>query len=418
MSIVTSFDLLKHRRTKIVATLGPRTRDPASIRALLEAGVDVFRLNMSHGTQDEHAEAIVHIRRHAAELGLHAGILADLCGPKIRTGRFEASPLTLAAGAEITVTTRDVVGNATLIPSQYAQLAHDVRPGDRVLLNDGAVELKVRAIDGSEVHCVVVSGGPIGNHKGINLPGVRVSAPSMTDKDVADAAFALAQGVDFLALSFVRERADVDSLRAIVERHEHRPAIIAKIEKPEALENSLAILEAADAIMVARGDLGVEMPAERVPAIQKRIVGLCRKKGKPVIVATQMLESMIASPVPTRAEASDVATAIYDGADAVMLSAESAAGQYPIEAVDDDEPPDHRGRSRRPVPAADQRIARRQRNQCRHRLRGVLRRAACRRAAAGGSDRLLHKLAEARHRAPTGAGLGRSCPRNARRRRY
>ena len=260
MSIVTSFDLLKHRRTKIVATLGPRSRDSASIRALLEAGVDVFRLNMSHGTQAEHAEAIVLIRRHAVELGLHAGILVDLSGPKIRTGRFDTSPLTLLAGAEVTITTRDVVGNVTLIPSQYEHLARDVRPGDRVLLNDGAVELKVRAIEGSEVRCAVVSGGPIGNHKGINLPGVRVSAPSLTDKDIADAGFALEQGVDFLALSFVRERGDVDSLRAIVDRHEQRPAIIAKIEKPEALDNSLAILEAADAIMVARGDLGVELP--------------------------------------------------------------------------------------------------------------------------------------------------------------
>ena len=333
MSIVTSFDLLKHRRTKIVATLGPRTRDPASIRALLEAGVDVFRLNMSHGTQAEHAEAIVHIRRHAAELGLHAGILADLCGPKIRTGRFEASPLTLAAGAEITVTTRDVIGNATLIPSQYAQLAHDVRPGDRVLLNDGAVELKVRAIDGSEVHCVVVSGGPIGNHKGINLPGVRVSAPSMTDKDVADAAFALAQGVDFLALSFVRERADVDSLRAIVERHEHRPAIIAKIEKPEALENSLAILEAADAIMVARGDLGVELPPEQVPLAQHQLIRQARRMDRPVIVATQMLESMITSARPTRAEVADVSNAVASGADAVMLSGETAVGDFAVDAV-------------------------------------------------------------------------------------
>ena len=333
MSIVTSFDLLKHRRTKIVATLGPRTRDPASIRALLEAGVDVFRLNMSHGTQAEHAEAIVHIRRHAAELGLHAGILADLCGPKIRTGRFETNPLTLAAGAEVTVTTRDVPGNATLIPSQYSHLAHDVRPGDRVLLNDGAVELKVRAIDGSEVRCVVVSGGPIGDHKGINLPGVRVSAPSLTDKDVADAAFALAQGVDFLALSFVRERADVDSLRAIVDRHEQRPAIIAKIEKPEALENSLAILEAADGIMVARGDLGVELPPEQVPLAQHQLIRHARRMDRPVIVATQMLESMITSARPTRAEVADVSNAVASGADAVMLSGETAVGDFAVDAV-------------------------------------------------------------------------------------
>jgi pyruvate kinase len=333
MSIVTSFDLLKHRRTKIVATLGPRSREPPMIRALIEAGVDVFRVNMSHGTQAEHAETIGHIRRIASTLGAHTAILADLCGPKIRTGRFASSPLTLATGAEVVVTTRDVVGDASLIPSQYERLAADVRPGDRVLVNDGAVELEVLDVDGSEIRCHVAAGGPIGDHKGINLPGVRVSAPSLTDKDRADAAFAVAQGVDFLALSFVREAADVESLRALVDASPHRPAIVAKIEKPEALHNSLAIIAVADAIMVARGDLGVELPPEQVPLAQQQLIRQARRLDKPVIVATQMLESMITSARPTRAEVADVSHAVASGADAVMLSGETAVGQHPVETV-------------------------------------------------------------------------------------
>ena len=333
MSIVTSFDLLKHRRTKIVATLGPRSADAASIRALIIAGVDMFRLNMSHGTHAEHAAAIAHIREHAAAQERHTAILVDLCGPKIRTGRFRESPLTLVAGREVTITTRDVVGDAELIPSQYERIADDVRVDDRVLLNDGAVELRVLGVDGSEVRCLVVSGGPIGNHKGINLPGVDVSAPSLTDKDRVDVQFALAHEVDFLALSFVRRRADVDQLRAIVEGHQPRPALIAKIEKPEALENCLEIIDAADAIMIARGDLGVELQPEQVPIAQHQLIKLARRRDKPVIVATQMLESMISSARPTRAEVTDVSDAVANGADAVMLSGETAIGDFPIETV-------------------------------------------------------------------------------------
>ncbi len=333
MSIVTSFDLLKHRRSKIVATLGPRTHDSDSIRALVVAGVDVFRLNMSHGSHAEHAAAISHIRTHSSALERHTAILIDLCGPKIRTGRFARSPLTLTAGREVTVTVREVVGDETLIPSQYEGLAGDVRVGDRVLLNDGAVELRVLDIQGSEVRCVVVAGGPIGNHKGINLPGVDVSAPSLTDKDVRDAHFALAQQVDFLALSFVRRPEDVAQLRAIVDRHAVRPAILAKIEKPEALDNSLEIIDAADAIMIARGDLGVELQPEQVPLAQHQLIRLARLRDKPVIVATQMLESMISSARPTRAEVTDVSNAVASGADAVMLSGETAVGEFPVDAV-------------------------------------------------------------------------------------
>ena len=333
MSIVTSIDLLKQRRTKIVATVGPASRAPETLRALIEAGVNVFRLNMSHGTHAEHAAAIAAIREQAAALGTHIGILADLCGPKIRTGRFEHSPLRLEEGAEVTVTTREVVGNERVIPSQYAGLANDVRAGDRILINDGAVELEVLDKDGTEIRCRVRHGGTIGDKKGINLPGVQVSAPSLTEKDIADAEFALAQQVDFIALSFVRTRADVVSLLRIVDEATWRPAVIAKIEKPEALENATEILQVADGIMVARGNLGVELPPEQVPLSQSQLVMAARLYDKPVIVATQMLESMISAARPTRAEVTDVSQAVASGADAIMLSGETAAGEFPVEAV-------------------------------------------------------------------------------------
>ena len=239
MTIVTRFDLLKHRRTKIVATVGPSSRSPVQVRGLIQAGVDVFRVNMSHGKHSEHAAAIAVIREQAAALGTHTAILADLCGPKIRTGKFPDGPVTLVRDAEVTVTVRDVPGSASLIPSQYVGLAEDVRTGDRILLNDGAAELTVLTVAGTEVHCRVVQGGPIGDHKGINLPGVAVSAPSLTAKDIDDAHFALAQQVDFIALSFVRTAADVESLRAVIDASDARPWIIAKIEQPEALETSV-----------------------------------------------------------------------------------------------------------------------------------------------------------------------------------
>ncbi|MCC7414437.1 MAG: pyruvate kinase [Gammaproteobacteria bacterium] len=334
MTVVTEFDLLKYRRTKIVATLGPASAQPDIIHALVGAGVDVFRLNMSHGDHAFHAALVERIRAAANDSGRHVGILADLCGPKIRTGRFHDGRADLIAGTAVTVTTRDVTGTGALIPSQYQALAGDVTPGNRILLADGALELRVLAVAGTEIHCEVVHGGTIGDHKGINLPGVAVSAPSLTDKDRDDARFALAQGVDFLALSFVRRAGDIEALREITGGAGTGTHIIAKIEKPEALAHSAEIIAAADGIMVARGDLGVELNPEQVPAAQHQLIEQARAANKPVIVATQMLESMVENPRPTRAEVTDVSHAVALGADAVMLSAETAAGAYPLRAVE------------------------------------------------------------------------------------
>lgn len=334
MSIITRVDLLKNRRTKIVATVGPASSSPAMAKKLIEAGVNVFRLNMSHGTYEAHTRAFNNIREAAAELQLPVAVMADLCGPKIRTGEFEGGRAHLAEGASVTVTTRDIVGNDTLIPSQYEGIAGDVAVGDRILLADGLLELAVDRVEGSEIACTVVHGGDLGNHKGINLPGVNVSAPSMTPKDIEDAHFAVALGVDFLALSFVRRASDVETLRELLDARGSDVQIIAKIEKPEALENAEAILEVTDAIMVARGDLGVELPPEEVPVAQDELILMARERGRPVIVATQMLESMIAQSRPTRAEVTDVSHAVVSGADAVMLSGETAVGQFPVEAVE------------------------------------------------------------------------------------
>lgn len=333
MSINPNIVLLKQRRTKIVATIGPRSRNAIAIRGLIDAGVDVFRLNMSHGVAAEHADAIGMIRDYAAISGRPIGVLADLCGPKIRTGKFIGDSVALVTGAVVTVTTREVLGTACLIPSQYRALASDVQRGDRILLNDGAAELVVEAVEDSEVRYRVIAGGPVGNHKGINLPGVKVSAPSLTERDIEDAKFALKQEVDFIALSFVRTRTDIDALRAVVAMQASRPALIAKIEKPEALVNSIEIIQAADGIMVARGDLGVELNPEQVPLAQSQLIHYARLHDKPVIVATQMLESMISNARPTRAEVTDVSHAVAAGADAVMLSGETAVGAHPEAAV-------------------------------------------------------------------------------------
>ncbi len=333
MSIVTEIDLLAYRRTKIVATLGPASCAPETLRALLEAGVDVVRLNMSHGDHAFHARLIDATREAAAAVGRHVGILADLCGPKIRTGRFPDGPVELVAGDRVTVTTRDVPGDRSLIPSQYAALAEDVRPGNRILLADGALELRVETVAAGEIRCTVVHGGRLGDYKGINLPGVTISAPSLTDKDRRDARFALEHGVDFLALSFVRCAADLDALRGLLPDNGKGPHVIAKIEKSEALAAAREILAAADGIMVARGDLGVELNPEQVPLVQHQLIDMARAANKPVIVATQMLESMITEARPTRAEVTDVAHAVALGTDAVMLSAETAAGAHPLEAV-------------------------------------------------------------------------------------
>ena len=322
-----------YRRTRIVATVGPASREPEKLEALLEAGVNVFRLNMSHGTHEQHREVIGRVRGISARLGRHVTLLGDLCGPKIRVGHFAGGEMTLVSGQKVTVTTRDVPGGDGLIPSQYAALANDVRAGNRILLDDGLLELRVERVEGTEVGCVVVHGGRLKDKKGMNLPGVPLSTPALTQRDRQDARFLLAEGIDWLALSFVRRPADIADLRKEIESAGQSTPIIAKIEKPEAVEALAGILEAADGVMVARGDLGVEMPLENVPIIQADLVEQARHAAKPVIVATQMLESMVTQPRPTRAEASDVSTAVMSGADAVMLSAETASGSFPLEAV-------------------------------------------------------------------------------------
>jgi len=333
MAIVTRVDLLKNRRTKIVATVGPASADEDILTRLIEAGVNVFRLNMSHGDHHSHARAFENITACAKALKQPVAVLADLAGPKIRTGRFEAGGIDLRDNEEVIVTVRQVTGRHGLIPSQYESLANDVARGDRILLDDGALELLVEGVEGTEVSCRVLHGGRLLDHKGINLPGIAVSAPSMTGKDIDDARFALGLGVDFIALSFVRTAEDVEQLRSLIRRERGQAHIVAKIEKPEALENAEAILDVTDAVMVARGDLGVELPPEEVPVAQNQLIEMARSKGKPVIVATQMLESMITSSRPTRAEVTDVSHAVDSGADALMLSAETASGKHPVEAV-------------------------------------------------------------------------------------
>ena len=319
--------------TKIVATLGPSSNSLEAIRSLLVEGVNVFRLNMSHGTQEEQGSRIKYVRQAASETGQNAAILVDLQGPKIRLGRFENGGCVLETGHEFIITVENVIGTAAKASCSYADFARDVRPGSRVLLADGSVVLSVLSSDGIAARCQVVVGGPISDRKGINMPDVQVNIPSMTKKDIADLRFALESGIDMVALSFVRKRDDILRLRAHLEDAEVTVPIISKIEKPDAVQNLEEILDESDGVMVARGDLGVEMAVERVPSIQKAIIRRARKKGKFVITATQMLESMIDHPFPTRAEVSDVANAIYDGTDAVMLSAETSVGKYPLEAV-------------------------------------------------------------------------------------
>lgn len=321
------------RATKIVATLGPSTDTEGVLRNLFEAGVDVFRLNASHGTQDDHARRIASVRQLAAEFKVHSGILLDLQGPKIRLGTFRNGPHLLAEKATFTITTESVEGTAEIACTTYPEFARDVKPGDSVLLADGAVQLRVLTTDGIAAVCEVVRSGVVNDRKGINLPGVNVSTPSLSKKDVADAHFGVQQGVDFFALSFVRQPRDILRLRHLLDEADARQPIIAKIEKPEAWTNFDSIVEECDGLMVARGDLGVEMAIEKVPAIQKGIIEKARRRGKFVITATQMLESMIENGIPTRAEVSDVANAIYDGTSAVMLSAETSAGKHPVESV-------------------------------------------------------------------------------------
>ncbi|MGP4114046.1 pyruvate kinase [Streptomyces sp. 4N509B] len=321
------------RRAKIVCTLGPATDSYERIVALVEAGMDVARLNLSHGSHREHELRLQRVRRAAAEKGRSIGILADLQGPKIRLGSFGEGPVLLERGDEFTITTEDVVGDHRQCGTTYPGLASDVTPGERILVDDGRVALDVTDVDGPRVHTVVAEGGLVSDHKGINLPGVAVSVPALSTKDVDDLRWALRVGADIIALSFVRSGDDIKDVHRVMAEEARFLPVIAKVEKPQAVENLQDIVDAFDGVMVARGDLGVEVPLEEVPLVQKRAVALTRRNAKPVIVATQMLDSMIDSSRPTRAEASDVANAVMDGADAVMLSGETSVGRYPTETV-------------------------------------------------------------------------------------
>ncbi len=321
------------RRAKIVCTLGPATSTPEAILRLVDAGMDVARLNLSHGTHEQHRAAYDAVR-HASEVSKRAvAVIADLQGPKIRLGKFRDGSALLVDGAEFIITTEPLEGDVHRASTTYAALATDVGPGDPLLIDDGLVRLEVIDSDGTRVRCRVIEGGTISNNKGINLPGVRVSAETLTPKDVEDLRFALSLRVDAIALSFVRSPEDVKPVHAAMDASGARLPVIAKLEKPEAVDRLEEVIGAFDGIMVARGDLGVEMPLERVPLTQKRAVQLAREHAKPVIVATQMLESMIHHSRPTRAEASDVANAVLDGADALMLSGETGVGQFPFESV-------------------------------------------------------------------------------------
>ena len=322
------------RRAKIVCTLGPATSSPAQVRALVDAGMDVARLNFSHGTREEHAALYREVRAASDAAHRAVAVLVDLQGPKIRLGEFEDGSITLAAGDKFAITTEPMEGTREMASTTYASLAKDVTPGAHVLIDDGRVSLLVDDTDGVRVRTTVVEGGRLSDHKGINLPGVRVSAPSMSEKDREDLRFALSLRVDLVALSFVRAAEDLEDVLAVMDEVGARLPVIAKIEKPEAVERLGPITRAFDGLMVARGDLGVEIPLEQVPLLQKRAVRLAREHGKPVIVATQMLDSMIHHSQPTRAEASDVANAVLDGADALMLSGETSVGEYAISSVE------------------------------------------------------------------------------------
>ena len=321
------------RRAKIVCTLGPATNSPETIKNLVAAGMNVARLNLSHGEQADHARAYEMVRAASSESGKGVGILADLQGPKIRLARFASGPVELNLGDSFTITTRDVAGDATICGTTYSGLPGDCNIGDRILIDDGKVGLEVLEVTSDSVLTRVTEAGTVSDNKGINLPGVAVSVPALSEKDISDLRWALQQGVDMVALSFVRSAADIVDVHKIMDQEGRRIPVIAKIEKPQAVDNLQEIIEAFDGIMVARGDLGVELPLEQVPMVQKRAIELARAATKPVIVATQMLDSMIGSNRPTRAEASDVANAVLDGADALMLSGETSIGIDPIHVV-------------------------------------------------------------------------------------
>jgi len=322
------------RRAKIVCTLGPATESPEVLRALIAAGMDVARFNMSHGTHADHDRRFALVRELAGEVERPIAVLADLQGPKIRLGTFADGPVELAAGDTFTITARDVPGDRHSCSTTYAGLPEDAKTGDRLLVDDGKIVLAVQRVEGPDVVTTVVEGGPVSSNKGINLPGAAVNVPALSAKDEDDLRWAMRTGVDLVALSFVRDAADIEPVHRIMDEHGHRVPVIAKLEKPQAIANLEQIVATFDGIMVARGDLGVELPLWEVPLVQKRAVELARRRAKPVIVATQMLESMITSSRPTRAEASDVANAVLDGADAVMLSGETSIGAHPVQAVE------------------------------------------------------------------------------------
>ncbi|MFE1317786.1 pyruvate kinase [Kitasatospora phosalacinea] len=321
------------RRAKIVCTLGPAADSYDQIKALVDAGMDIARLNLSHGSHAEHEDRYHRVRKASDESGRSVGVLADLQGPKIRLATFADGPVLLERGDEFTITVDDVPGDREICGTTYKGLAADVSRGERILVDDGRVCLEVTHVEGPRVHCIVIEGGLVSDHKGLNLPGVAVSVPALSDKDVEDLRWALRTGADLIALSFVRSGKDVEEVHRIMAEEGRRIPVIAKIEKPQAVDNLESIVDAFDGLMVARGDLGVELPLEQVPIVQKRAVKLAKRNAKPVIVATQMLDSMINASRPTRAEASDVANAVLDGTDAVMLSGETSVGKYPVETV-------------------------------------------------------------------------------------
>lgn len=325
-------DKVSFNKTKIVATVGPASNSKEMLRALIKEGVDVFRLNFSHGTHEDHLKVIKYVRELNQELGSKICLLQDLQGPKIRVNEMEPN-IEIKRGQDLVITTKTLVGNSQIVSTSYKNLPKDVKVGDMILIDDGKIELKVKEVRTDDVLTEVVYGGLLKSRKGINLPFTKVSAPSLTEKDLKDLEFGIQNDVDWIALSFVRKAFDIQSMRAIIDSHNSPARIVAKIEKPEALSNIDEIIAETDGVMVARGDLGVEIWMEEVPMVQKMLVDKCNKAGKPVIVATQMMESMIENPRPTRAETNDVANAVMDGADALMLSAETASGKYPLEVI-------------------------------------------------------------------------------------
>lgn len=322
---------MKSKNAKIICTIGPASDSEEMLVKLVKAGMNIARLNFSHGTHEEHLQKIKRIRKVSEQTGKPIAILQDLQGPKIRVGTFENPPIQLNPGDLFTITTEKIQGNEHIVSTSYKNLSKDVKPGDYILVNDGLIKLKVQKTKGADIFCEVVNGGSLYDRRGINLPGVNVSEPSLTGKDKRDLKFGLEHGVDYVALSFVRDAESILQVKKII--GDHNIPVIAKLEKPEALENLDSIIEATDGVMVARGDLGVEIAASKVPVVQKQIIEKCLLVGKPVITATQMLDSMMVNPVATRAETSDVANAVFDGSDAVMLSGETAFGKYPLESV-------------------------------------------------------------------------------------